>query len=67
MLSFGFIAATLIASLIMLNGSTPKKEKATCCIKTSKECTGEIESVPPPKTTLENLSHHFIMIPAFFN
>ena len=64
-ISLGLITAVLIASLLILNASTPKEQKATCCKKTTKECSGDIKSEAPAGTTLENLSHQFISFPVF--
>jgi hypothetical protein len=66
-ISFSFIAAILIASLMVLNASTPQKEKATCCKKESKKCPGNIKTDAPAETTLENLSHQFISFPVFMH
>ena len=65
-ISFGFLTVLLLAILLSLNAFTPKKEqiqqpKPTCCKKVSKECTEA-----PGQTTLENLSHQFITVPALF-
>jgi hypothetical protein len=66
-ISIGFIAAILIASLLMLNTSNTQKEKATCCKKSEKECPGNIKTEAPAETTLENLSHQFISFQAFMH
>ena len=67
-ISVGFIAAILIASVLVLNASTPKVEKAvTCCKKTSKECPVDTKPEAPAKTGLENLSHQFISLPVFLH
>jgi hypothetical protein len=62
-ISAGFIAAILIASILMLSASTPNAEKATCCKKDLKECSGDKKTGVPAETTLENLSHQFIAFP----
>lgn len=62
-ISFGFIGAILIGSLLILNASTPQKEKATCCKKVSKECPASLKNETPAESTLENLSHQFISLP----
>jgi hypothetical protein len=68
LISFGFIAALLVASLLTMNTSSPapQKEKQTCCKKTIQQCSDDdIKMDAPAGTTLENLSHQFIAIPGF--
>lgn len=67
-ISVGFIAAILIASILILNASTPKIEKTvTCSKKTEKECAVDNKNEGPAKTSLENLSHQFIFLPVFLH
>jgi hypothetical protein len=68
LISFGFIAAVLITSLLVINTPAPQKENITCCKKEVKECTPvEIKcDATPVETSLENLSHQFISLPASF-
>jgi hypothetical protein len=61
-LSFGFAAAVLVASLLMINTSQKQNEKPTCCKKTQ-QCSGEMKSEAPAESTPENLSHQFISLP----
>jgi hypothetical protein len=65
LISFGFLAAVLIASLLVINSPAPPKANTTCCKKEVKECTPvEIKCDAPAETSLENLSHQFISLPA---
>ncbi len=66
-ISVGLIAIVLIASLLILNASTPKSKKSTptCCKKVSKECPSGIKNGSQGETTLENLSNQFIALPVF--
>lgn|GEM_PF-6291222 len=64
--SFVFIAAFLVASVLILNASTPKKAETVCCKKDLKKCT-EIETKTPVETPMENLSHQFITLPGFLH
>jgi len=67
LISFGFLAAVLITSLLVLNTPTPQKENTACCKKELKECAPvEIKCEAPAETSLENLSHQFISLPASF-
>ncbi|MDZ4806999.1 MAG: hypothetical protein SGI96_01875 [Bacteroidota bacterium] len=67
LISFGFLAAVLITSLLVLNTPAPPKANTTCCKKAVKECSPvEIKCEPPAETSLENLSHQFISLPASF-
>ncbi len=66
-ISVGFLAAILLAGILMLSASTPKAEKATCCKKDPKECSGDKKLGIPAETTLENLSHQFISLPVFLH
>jgi hypothetical protein len=61
-ISVSFVAAILLAGILMLSASTPKAEKSTCCKKDLKECSGDKKSGIPAETTLENLSHQFIAL-----
>jgi hypothetical protein len=64
-ISLGIIAVALIASLLLSNTPAPKKEKATCCQKAEKECSGN-KTEAPAETTLEPFSHQFISFPISF-
>ncbi|MCY7309227.1 MAG: hypothetical protein LH619_00485 [Chitinophagaceae bacterium] len=67
LISFGFLAAVLITSLLLLNTPAPPKANTTCCKKAEKECSPEeIKCEAPAETSLENLSHQFISLPASF-
>jgi hypothetical protein len=64
--SFGFIAALLVASVLILNASTPKKAEPVCCKTDLKKCS-ETETRTPKETPVENLSHQFIALPGIFH
>ena len=66
-ISFGFIVAILLGSLLLLNASTPQKEEATCCKKVSKECPASQKNEAAAEPTHENLSHQFIALPVILN
>jgi hypothetical protein len=65
LITIGFFAAILITGVLMLSISTTNAEKATCCKKNLKKCSGEKKTSVPAETNLENLSHQFISFPAF--
>ena len=65
LISFGFVAAVLITSLLVLNTPAQSKANTTCCKKEVKDCTPvEMKCDTPAETSLENLSHQFISFPA---
>ena len=66
-ISFGFIVAILLGSLLLLNATTPKKEKDTSCKVVSKKCPSGLKNEATSEPTHENLSHQFIALPVILN
>jgi len=66
-ISLCIIAAALVTSMLFLNSPTTVQEQPTCCKKATKECSDSKKTVVPAETTLEHLSHQFIVAPIFIN
>lgn len=66
-ISFGFIIAIILGSLLLLNASTPQKEKTTCSKKVANECRANLKNEATAEPTHENLSHQFIALPVILN
>ena len=66
-ISFGFIIAIILGSLLLLNVSTPQKKKTTCSKKVATDCPASLKNEATAEPTHENLSHQFIALPDIFN
>ena len=64
-ISLAIITAALIASVLLFGNTSAEQKKTTCCKKTNKECSVENRVESPAETTLEQLSHQFIVLPSF--